>query len=54
MYVPSAFRQNDLAQLHAQMQATGLAVLTSAGSHGLLASHLPLLLEPGEGEYGTL
>ncbi|MFC5694467.1 FMN-binding negative transcriptional regulator [Pseudomonas sp. GCM10022186] len=54
MYVPSAFRQDDLAQLHAQIRDTGLAVLTSAGAQGLLASHLPLLLEPGEGEFGTL
>ncbi|WP_137822281.1 FMN-binding negative transcriptional regulator [Pseudomonas sp. D(2018)] len=54
MYVPSSFRQNDLTQLHDQMRATGLAVLTSSGSQGLQASHLPLLLEPGEGEFGTL
>ncbi|MNM95386.1 Protease synthase and sporulation protein PAI 2 [compost metagenome] len=54
MYLPTAFRQDDLAQLHAQMQETGLAILTSAGSQGLLASHLPLLLETGEGEFGTL
>ncbi|MDH4610519.1 FMN-binding negative transcriptional regulator [Pseudomonas sp. BN102] len=54
MYLPSSFRQDDLTQLHAQMQATGLAVLTSAGTQGLMASHLPLLLEPGEGEFGTL
>lgn len=54
MYLPSSFRQDDLTQLHAQMQAAGLAVLTSAGAQGLMASHLPLLLEPGEGEFGTL
>ena len=54
MYLPSAFRQDDLAELHAQMQASPFALLTSAGAAGVQASHLPLLLEPGEGELGTL
>ncbi|MHC5347390.1 FMN-binding negative transcriptional regulator [Metapseudomonas furukawaii] len=54
MYCPAAFRQDDLAQLHAQIDASGLALLTSAGAQGLMASHLPLLLVPGEGEFGTL
>jgi len=54
MYCPAAFRQGDLPTLHAQIQACGLAMLTSSGAQGLQASHLPLLLEPGEGEFGTL
>ncbi|MGA4531135.1 FMN-binding negative transcriptional regulator [Ectopseudomonas chengduensis] len=54
MYCPAAFRQDDLPSLHAQIQACGLALLSSAGAQGLQASHLPLLLEPGEGEFGTL
>lgn len=54
MYCPTAFRQDDLASLHAQIRASGLALLTSAGAQGLQASHLPLLLESGEGEFGTL
>ena len=54
MYMPASFRQDDLAELHAQMQASPFALLTSAGSDGVQASHLPLLLEPGEGEFGTL
>ena len=54
MYCPSAFRQDDLATLHQQIQASGLALLSSAGEQGLQASHLPLLLEPHEGECGTL
>lgn len=54
MYCPAAFRQDDLATLHAQIQACGLAIVTSSGAQGLQASHLPLLLEPGEGEFGTL
>jgi transcriptional regulator len=54
MYMPASFRQDDLAELHAQMQASPFALLTSAGSDGVQASHLPLLLAPGEGEFGTL
>jgi transcriptional regulator len=54
MYTPAAFRQDDLATLHLQMRATRLPTLVSHGTQGLLASHLPLLLEAGEGPYGTL
>lgn len=54
MYRPAAFRQDDLTTLHAQIRACGLALVSSAGQQGLQASHLPLLLEPGEGEFGTL
>ncbi|MBD9413357.1 FMN-binding negative transcriptional regulator [Pseudomonas sp. PDM16] len=54
MYMPASFRQNDLTELHAQMQANPFALLASSGTDGMQASHLPLLLEPGEGEFGTL
>ena len=54
MYLPSAFRQDDLAVLLAQLQASPFALLTSAGATGVQASHLPLLLAPDEGEFGTL
>lgn len=54
MYLPAAFRQDDRDELHRQMRATPFALLISAGADGVLASHLPLLLEPDEGEFGTL
>lgn len=54
MYLPPAFRQDDLDTLHRQIAASRLATLVSHGPQGLVASHLPLLLEPGEGEFGTL
>jgi transcriptional regulator len=54
MYSPAAFRQDDLATLHQQMRASRLPTLISHGAQGLLASHLPLLLEAAEGPYGTL
>ena len=52
MYLPAAFRQDDRDELHRQMRATPFALLTSVGADGVLASHLPLLLEPDEGEFG--
>jgi len=54
MYLPASFRQDDLGKLHRQIRATPFALLTSAGTDGVQASHLPLLLEPDEGEFGTL
>jgi transcriptional regulator len=54
MYLPTAFRQTDLAELHRQISTSRLATLVSHGAQGLQASHVPLLLEPGEGESGTL
>ena len=54
MYCPAAFRQDDLAVLHAHIQSCGLALLTSHGAQGLEASHLPLVLVADEGPYGTL
>jgi len=54
MYTPAAFRQDDLATLHQQIRATRLPTLVSHGTQGLLASHLPLLLEADEGPYGKL
>ena len=54
MYVPPAFRIEDLPAVHAAMGAVRLASLVTVGPDGLMATHLPLLLEPGEGELGTL
>lgn len=54
MYLPSSFRQDDLAELHQQIAESRLATLVSQGPDGLQASHLPLLLVADEGEFGTL
>jgi len=45
MYLPASFRQDDLGELHRQIRAMPFALLTSAGTDGVQASHLPLLLE---------
>lgn len=54
MYVPPAFREDDLAALHGTMQETRLANLVTATAEGLIATPLPLLLAPDEGPCGTL
>ena len=54
MYVPPAFREDDLAALHATMREARLANLVTATAEGLVATPLPLFLAPEEGPYGTL
>ena len=54
MYLPASFRQDDLTELHRQIADCRLATVVSQGPSGLAASHLPLLLEPAEGRFGTL
>lgn len=54
MYVPPAFREDDLAALHAAMRDVRLANLVTATDEGLIATPLPLFLVPEEGPHGTL
>lgn len=54
MYVPTAFREDDLAALHATISDARLANLVTATTEGLVATPLPLLLAPEEGPHGTL
>ena len=54
MYIPSAFRQDDLVQLHGFISAHPLGMLITSGPGGLQASPVPFLLYPDEGEQGFL
>jgi transcriptional regulator len=54
MYIPPRFREDDLGMLHAMIHRARLGVLVSSGPDGLTASHVPMLLDPGAGPYGTL
>ncbi len=54
MYVPPAFREDDLAVLHAMIRAVRLANLVTATGEGIVATPLPLFLAPDEGPHGTL
>jgi transcriptional regulator len=54
MYLPPAFRDDDLPHVHQLIHETRLAQLVTHGSGGLYATPLPLFLDPSEGERGTL
>lgn len=54
MYLPSAFRLDDLGTLHEEIDKARLATVVSHGASGLQATPLPLLLVREEGQYGTL
>ncbi|MGA7158484.1 MAG: FMN-binding negative transcriptional regulator [Acidobacteriaceae bacterium] len=54
MYTPEAFRVDDLPTLHAEMQLHPFAALVSLTSTGLVATHLPILLDPNRGPNGTI
>lgn len=54
MYIPKAFREEDIDTLHQAITASRLATVVSQGASEPHASHLPLLLVADEGPYGTL
>ncbi|MDB5042621.1 MAG: FMN-binding negative transcriptional regulator [Candidatus Eremiobacteraeota bacterium] len=54
MYIPPRFREDDLGVLHAMVHHARLGVLVSSGPAGLIASHVPMLLDPDAGPYGML
>jgi transcriptional regulator len=54
MYIPPAFREDDVANLHAAMRAARLASLVTATAEGLIATPLPMLLDEAEGPHGVL
>lgn len=54
MYLPAAFREENLETLHALMRAHPLATLITAGAGGLLANLVPFTLVPEATEKGTL
>ena len=54
MYLPPAFREDRLDVLHAIIRDAGLATLVTLTDGGLVASHVPLLLDPEPAPYGTL
>ncbi len=54
MYIPAAFAVADPARLHEFVRRHGFATLVTRGRGGLVASHLPLLLDPEAGPSGHL
>jgi transcriptional regulator len=54
MYTPKAFEVTDLPMLQAAMKQSELATLVTITPKGMVATHLPLLLDETKGNYGTL
>ena len=54
MYIPTQFAEDRLPVLHDAIRQTGLANLVTTGPDGIIASPLPLMLDPDAGPYGTL
>ncbi|MGH7041166.1 MAG: FMN-binding negative transcriptional regulator [Acetobacteraceae bacterium] len=54
MYVPAAFREDRIETLHEAIRTAGLATLVTMTPDGLIASHIPVLLDPDPAPYGTL
>jgi transcriptional regulator len=54
MYVPEAFAEHRLPVLHAAMQTCGLPIFVTMTAEGPVATHVPMLLAPDEGPFGTL
>ncbi len=54
MYIPPLFKEDRIAVLHDAIRTSGLATLVTVTKDGLIASHVPLLLDPAPAPYGTL
>jgi transcriptional regulator len=54
MYTPKAFAVDDLAILHGDMLRSNLATLVTMTRSGMVATHLPVLLNPQQGANGTI
>lgn len=54
MYIPTAFREDRLDVLHQIMRDNSFITLVSTGADGLIATHLPIMLDERRGSFGTL
>lgn len=54
MYTPKPYANDDRAELHGCMRQWSFATLVTHGAAGVQATHLPFLLDAGDGPLGTL
>jgi transcriptional regulator len=54
VYVPPLFKEDRIEVLHDAIRNTGLVTLVTLMPDGLIASHVPMLLDPTPAPYGTL
>ena len=54
MYIPAAHAETDVAVLHALIRAHPLGTWVTLDGDGLVANHVPFLIDPQRGPNGTL
>ena len=54
MYVPAEFNEDRIEILHQAMRDLAFGTLVTLGADGLIASHIPLLLEDEPAPFGTI
>ncbi len=54
MYVPPLFKEDRVDVLHAAIRRSGLVTLVTLTADGLIASHVPMLLDTEPAPYGML
>ncbi|UPK01328.1 FMN-binding negative transcriptional regulator [Bradyrhizobium sp. 170] len=54
MYIPLAFKDDDIESIRATIRGARLATLVTATAEGPIATPLPLFLDESEGEHGVL
>jgi transcriptional regulator len=54
VYLPDHFAETDTAAMHQLIRAVPLGTLVTLGAEGLVANHIPFVLDARAGEYGRL
>lgn len=54
MYTPHSFKESQIDKLHALIRENSFGILTSQNQGSLQATHLPFMVESGNGKHGTL
>jgi transcriptional regulator len=54
MYIPKQHEESNVAVLHALIRAHPLGTWATHGDGELIVNHLPFLVDPSRGQYGTL
>lgn len=54
MYLPDNFKETDVEVLHDTIRRIKLGTLVTFGPGGLVASHVPMLIDPEPAPFGTL
>jgi transcriptional regulator len=54
VYIPSYHEESNLNVQHALIQSHPLATWVTVGANGLIANHIPFILDTSRGKFGTL